>query len=38
MKNITDAIDLSGRIAIVAVDFHRTRIFAIDGSADVTAW
>ena len=27
MKNITDAIDLSGRIAIVAVDFHRTPDF-----------
>lgn len=30
MKNITDAIDLHDRIAIVAVDFHRTRVFAID--------
>lgn len=30
MHNITDAIDLSGRIAIAAVDFHSTRIYALD--------
>jgi hypothetical protein len=32
MKDITDAIDLTGRIAIVAVDFHSTRIFALDSA------
>lgn len=30
MKDITDAIDLSGRTAIAAVDFHSTRIYALD--------
>lgn len=29
-KDITDAIDLEGRIAVAAVDFHRTRIYALD--------
>ena len=33
MKDITDAIDLTGRTAIAAVDFHSTRIYALD-SAD----
>ena len=28
--HITNAVDLTGRVAIAAVDFHRTRIFAID--------
>ena len=36
MHNITDAIDLQGRVAIAAVDFHRTRIYALD-SPDHTA-
>ena len=30
MQDITDAIDLSDRIAIAAVDFHSTRIYAVD--------
>lgn len=30
MKDVTDAIDLNGRIAIAAVDFHSTRIYALD--------
>lgn len=30
MKDVTDAIDLSGRVAIAAVDFHSTRIYALD--------
>jgi hypothetical protein len=30
MHNVTDAIDLTGRVAIAAVDFHSTRIFALD--------
>lgn len=30
MKDVTDAIDVSGRIAIAAVDFHSTRIYALD--------
>ncbi len=29
-KDVTDAIDLTGRIAIAAIDFHSTRIYAID--------
>ena len=33
MKDVTDAIDLTGRTAIAAVDFHSTRIYALD-SAD----
>lgn len=33
MHDVTDAIDLTGRTAIAAVDFHRTRIYALD-SAD----
>jgi len=28
--DITDAIDLNGKLAIAAVDFHTTRIYAID--------
>lgn len=30
MQDVTDAIDLSGRIAVAAVDFHSTRIYALD--------
>ena len=30
MHDVTDAIDLTGRIAIAAVDFHSTRIYALD--------
>ena len=30
MHNVTDAIDLSGRVAVAAVDFHSTRIYALD--------
>ena len=33
MHNVTDAIDLTGRVAVAAVDFHSTRIYALD-SAD----
>jgi len=29
-KDITDAIDVTGRIAVAAIDFHSTRIYAID--------
>lgn len=29
-NDITNAIDVTGRIAIAAVDFHSTRIYAID--------
>jgi hypothetical protein len=28
--DVTDAIDVAGRIAIAAIDFHSTRIYAID--------
>ena len=28
--DVTDRIDLSGRIAIAAIDFHKARVFAID--------
>ncbi len=30
MNDVTDAIDLSGKVAIAAVDFHSTRIYALD--------
>ena len=30
MQDVTNAIDLSGRIAVAAVDFHSTRIYALD--------
>lgn len=30
MQDITDAIDLTGRTAVAAVDFHSTRIYALD--------
>ena len=30
MHNVTDAIDLTGRVAVAAVDFHSTRIYALD--------
>lgn len=30
MQDITDAIDLTGKVAIAAVDFHSTRIYALD--------
>lgn len=30
MKDVTDAIDLTNRVAIAAVDFHSTRIYALD--------
>mgnify|MGYP003342199515 CR=1 FL=1 len=33
MHDVTDAIDLSGRVAIAAVDFHSTRIYALDSAA-----
>lgn len=33
MNDVTDAIDLTGNVAIAAVDFHSTRIYALD-SAD----
>lgn len=29
MHNVTNAIDLAGQTALVAVDFHRTRIFTM---------
>lgn len=28
--DITDAVDVSGKLAIAAVDFHQTRIYALD--------
>lgn len=30
MQDVTDAVDVSGRVAIAAIDFHSTRIYAID--------
>ncbi len=30
MNDVTDAVDLSGKVAIAAVDFHSTRIYALD--------
>jgi hypothetical protein len=29
-NDVTDAIDVTGRIAIAAIDFHSTRIYALD--------
>jgi hypothetical protein len=33
MHDVTDAIDLTGNVAIAAVDFHSTRIYALDSAA-----
>ena len=30
MEDVTNAIDLDGRIAVAVVDFHATRVYAID--------
>ena len=30
MENKTDVVDLHGKIAVAAVDFHSTRIYALD--------
>ena len=32
--DITDAVDVKGRYAVATVDFHSTRIFAIDAAAE----
>ena len=32
--DITDAVDLNGKLAIAAVDFHATRIYAIDAAPE----
>lgn len=32
--DITDAVDLNGRLVIAAVDFHATRIYAIDAAPE----
>lgn len=32
--DITDAVDLNGKLAVAAVDFHTTRIYAIDAAPE----
>jgi hypothetical protein len=34
VENKTDVVILRGKIAIAAVDFHKTRIYALDQDSD----